>query len=194
MVKAPQINGENWLNGEKPEMDDQVILVDFWTYSCVNCIRTLPYLQKWHEKYKDKGLIIVGVHTPEFEFEKDEQNVARALKDLGVDWPVVMDNYLEIWRSFANKYWPAKYLINRKGKIVYQHFGEGKYEETEKAIQKLLFNKGDELPELTTEIASAACFRPTPETYLGYARGHIVNIGGYYFDVVENYELEGNVP
>jgi thiol-disulfide isomerase/thioredoxin len=194
MVKAPQINSESWLNGEQPEVKGQVVLYDFWTYSCVNCLRTIPSLKKLWQKYKYHGLVIIGIHTPEFEFEKDRENVEKAIKDLGVEWPVVMDNDLEIWHSFANKYWPSKYLTNKKGKIKYQHFGEGAYEQTEKAIQKLLFNKGDELPEISSAHEHSACFKPTPEKYLGYSRGTIVNLGGYYFDEDSNYMLEVDVP
>jgi thiol-disulfide isomerase/thioredoxin len=119
-----------------------VVLVDFWTYTCINCIRTLPYLRSWHEKYADKGLVILGVHTPEFEFEKLYDNVVEATKDEGVVWPVVQDNEFSVWRSYSNRYWPAKYLIDQTGEVRYTHFGEGKYAETEEWIRTLLLEAG----------------------------------------------------
>ena len=146
--------GGNWLNSEPLVLEDlladesvKAVLVDFWTYSCINCQRTMPYLVSWWEKYEDKGLVIVGVHTPEFEFEKVTANVAAANEKYGVAWPVVQDNDYGIWSDYKNQYWPRKYLINKEGRIVYDHIGEGKYEETEAAIQALL---GTEM-ELTAE-------------------------------------------
>ena len=110
-------------------------MVDFWTYSCVNCVRTLPYLRAWYDAYRDKGLVIVGVHTPEFEFEKSASNVARAIRELGVTWPVVQDNDYAEWNAYANQYWPAHYFIDAKGRVRYFHFGEGEYDVSEKVIQ-----------------------------------------------------------
>lgn len=153
-VKAAEFTGGGpWLNTEeltgeeggvltiagllaREEVD--AVLVDFWTYSCINCQRTIPYLKSWWDKYNDKGLVIVGVHSPEFEFEKDTDNVKAAMAKYGVTWPVVQDNEMAIWRAYGNNYWPHKYLVNKRGEIVYDHIGEGAYEETERRIQELL--------------------------------------------------------
>ena len=143
---APEFAGtQEWVNSDPFTMESQlgkVVLIDFWTYSCINCIRTLPFLQTWHERYADEGLVIVGVHTPEFEFEKVYDNVVDATVDMGVAWPVVQDNDYVVWSSYANRFWPAKYLIDKDGVIRYRHFGEGKYAETEEEIRKLLAEIG----------------------------------------------------
>ena len=143
---APEFAGtQEWINSEPLSMEGllgKVVLIDFWTYTCVNCIRTLPFLQSWHERYADDGLVIVGVHTPEFKFEELYDNVVQATKDEGVAWPVVQDNEYRVWRSYSNRYWPAKYLIDQNGVIRYRHFGEGKYGETEEWIQQLLTEAG----------------------------------------------------
>jgi len=130
------INTDNLLIAD--EVGKNIVLVDFWTYSCINCQRTLPYLNAWHEKYGDKGLTIIGVHTPEFEFEKEYDNVLRATEKFGVRYPVVLDNDYSTWSAYRNRYWPRKYLIDIDGFIVYDHIGEGGYEETERKIQELL--------------------------------------------------------
>ena len=133
--------GGTWLNSEPLDIEDlrgKVVLVDFWTYSCINCQRTFPYLRAWWNKYKDRGLVIVGVHSPEFEFEKDTENVREATQKYGVAWPVVQDNDFVIWRAYKNHFWPHKYLVDQEGKIVYDRIGEGAYEETERRIQELL--------------------------------------------------------
>lgn len=165
---APEIiEGGEWI-GSKPlkisELKGKVILIDFWTYTCINCIRTLPYLKNWHEKYKDEGLIIIGVHTPEFEFEKDVKNVKKAISDFGISYPVVQDNNFDTWNNYQNRYWPAKYLIDKKGSIVYSHFGEGNYDETERIIQKYL-GVNESINNIET-----VNFSRTPETYLGNQR------------------------
>ena len=143
---APEFAGtQEWINSEPLSMEalrGNVVLIDFWTYTCVNCIRTLPFLREWHDRYADDGLVIVGVHTPEFEFEKLYDNVVQATRDEGVVWPVVQDNEFSVWRSYSNRYWPAKYLIDRSGEIQYRHFGEGKYAETEEWIRQLLEQDG----------------------------------------------------
>ncbi|WP_019447778.1 thioredoxin family protein [Cupriavidus sp. BIS7] len=140
--KAPEFtNIERWLNSEPLTMQQlrgKVVLVDFWTYSCINCVNTLPYVKQWYEKYKDQGLVVVGVHTPEFPFEKSTANVQAALKRFDIRYPVAQDNMYGTWSAFRNQYWPATYLIDADGRIVYQHYGEGRYEETEAEIQKLL--------------------------------------------------------
>ena len=143
---APEFKGtQEWINSEPLTMESlrgNVVLIDFWTYTCVNCIRTLPFLQEWYDRYADEGLVIVGVHTPEFEFEKIFDNVVEATKDEGVAWPVVQDNEFSVWRSYSNRYWPAKYLIDQSGVVRYTHFGEGKYGETEEMIRELLAETG----------------------------------------------------
>jgi thiol-disulfide isomerase/thioredoxin len=123
----------------------KVILVDFWTYSCINCIRTFPYLKSWYEKYQDQGFVILGIHTPEFEFEKDINNVKAATQKFGITYPVILDSNYGTWNAYNNKYWPAHYLIDINGNVVSYHFGEGAYDETEKEIQKLLKERMDKL-------------------------------------------------
>ena len=143
---APEFRDtQEWINSEPLTMESlrgKVVLIDFWTYTCVNCVRTLPFLREWHDRYSDEGLVIVGVHTPEFEFEKIYDNVVQATEDDGVVWPVVQDNNFSVWRSYSNRYWPAKYLIDQTGEIRYTHFGEGKYAETEEWIRNLLLETG----------------------------------------------------
>ena len=152
------------------DLRGKVVLVDFWTYSCVNCVRTLPYLRSWYEAYKDKGLVIVGVHSPEFEFEKANANVSAAVRDLGVTWPVVQDNDFAEWNAYGNKYWPAHYFIDAKGRVRYFHFGEGEYEASERVIQALLKEAGVATSDSVTAV-EAKLEAQTPETYLGYERG-----------------------
>ncbi|MXY43782.1 MAG: redoxin domain-containing protein [Dehalococcoidia bacterium] len=148
---APDLAGiSSYINTEPFTLEelrgDKVVLIDFWTYTCVNCIRTLPFIKEWHEKYKDAGLVIVGVHAPEFEFEKLKENVKMAVDEWGIEYPVVLDNDHGTWDAFLNRSWPAKYLIDRDGVIRYTHFGEGEYIETEDEIRKVL-------AELDTDIA-----------------------------------------
>ena len=179
---APALNGATlWLNSS-PLTDTQlrgkVVLVDFWTYSCINCLRTLPYLKAWNEKYRAQGLIIIGVHAPEFAFEKDPHNVENAVRELGIKYPVALDNQYAIWNAFKNEYWPAHYLIDANGKIRHQHFGEGAYQETEQMIQTLLKEAHQGLALNTDFVqaqgqgasAAAANTQRSPETYLGYVR------------------------
>ena len=150
---VPEISGiASWINSEPITFEEQrgkVVLVDFWTYTCVNCIRTLPYLKAWHEKYADNGLVIVGVHTPEFDFEKDRDNVIEATEGFGLKWPIAQDNDFKTWRAFDNRYWPAKYLVDKDGYIRYTHFGEGAYEETELWIRGLLEEAGVDLSDVS---------------------------------------------
>ncbi|HEY8522742.1 MAG TPA: thioredoxin family protein, partial [Nitrososphaeraceae archaeon] len=127
------------------DLKDKVILVDFWTYSCINCIRTIPHLNEWYDKYSDKGLIIVGIHTPEFDFEKNSDNVKSAVQKFGIKYPVLQDNDKEIWNEYENRYWPRKYLVDDEGYIRYDHIGEGAYQETEKVIQALLSERATHL-------------------------------------------------
>lgn len=169
--QAPDFTGiQQWINSEPLHMEQlrgKVVLVDFWTYSCINCIRTQPYLNAWYESYHDQGLEIVGVHAPEFEFEKQADNVEKAVRDAGIRYPVALDNDYGTWSAYKNRYWPAKYLIDAEGRIRYFHAGEGNYEETEKAIRELLHVDGPE-----TDVAAAATAGPdqSPETYLGHER------------------------
>jgi len=158
----------------------KVILIDFWTYSCINCQRTLPYLTSWYEKYKDQGLEMIGIHTPEFEFEKEIDNVQKAIDRWGVNYPVVLDNDYGTWTNYKNRYWPRKYLIDIDGYIVYDHIGEGAYEVTEKKIQELLNERMarlDEQEEISTGIVEVndtetvtSGGRRSPETYFGASR------------------------
>ncbi|MDH5533893.1 MAG: cytochrome c biogenesis protein DipZ [Candidatus Pacebacteria bacterium] len=173
-VKAPEIiPGGEWINSEPFTIKDQqgkVVLIDFWTYSCINCIRTLPYLKSWHEKYASKGLVILGVHAPEFEFEKNINNVRDAVKGFELKYPIVQDNNFETWKAYRNRYWPAKYLIDKNGMVRYTHFGEGKYDETEKMIQKLLSEAGSDISDLDINNPEYELFGRTPEIYLGFKR------------------------
>lgn len=180
-MTLPKLSEANaWLNSSpltKDQLLGKVVLVDFWTYSCINCIRTLPYVKAWAEKYKNDGLVVIGVHTPEFGFEKNIENVKKAIKDLGVEYPVAIDNDYKIWNSFHNRYWPAHYFIDRQGRIRNHHFGEGKYDESEKIIRDLLSENGtktlDEKTSIQAEgIQAKSSYKEvkSPETYLGYFR------------------------
>jgi cytochrome c biogenesis protein CcdA/thiol-disulfide isomerase/thioredoxin len=170
--EAPEfIAGGQWFNlpaGRQAltiqSLRGNVVLVDFWTYTCINCIRTLPYVKSWWSKYKDKGLVIVGVHTPEFAFEKEPSNVQKALKDFGITYPVMQDNDYATWQAYDNHYWPADYLIDKNGKIRDTHFGEGDYDQTEKKIQELL------AIDMPIDNPQYQVYAQTPETYLGSAR------------------------
>lgn len=170
---APELTGvENWINSmpinSMEELRGKVVLVDFWTYSCINCIRTLPYLEDWHEKYAKDGLVVIGVHAPEFQFEQKLENVQRAVEERGLNYPIVQDNDFNLWRAYQNHYWPAKYLIDKDGNLRYTHFGEGKYTETEENIVKLL---GAKMKASDVQAASVDFSQiNTPETYIGTKR------------------------
>ncbi len=174
-IAAPElILGGEWFNLSGDPLSiaglkGKVVLIDFWTYTCINCQRTFPYLKSWHTKYQDDGLVIIGVHSPEFEFEKDTDNVKEAIKDFGIEYPIMQDNDFATWRAYSNRYWPAKYLIDSKGIIRYTHFGEGDYDETEKMIQSLLQEAGIEVNE-KIDNPSYKTYGRTPEIYLGTAR------------------------
>lgn len=188
-IPAPEIvNPSGFINTDTVSMQDligkKVILVDFWTYSCINCQRTLPYITDWYSKYKDQGLEVVGIHTPEFEFEKKYDNVVAATKKFGVEYPVVLDNDYGTWRAYGNRYWPRKYLIDINGNIVYDHIGEGGYDETEMEIQKLLMERAEKLGENSTVDTVALTQENTdaieagsPETYFGAARNELLANG-----------------
>ena len=195
---AAELKGiQAWINSDPLTIDGlhgKVVLIDFWTYTCINCIRTLPYLKEWHAKYQDDGLVIIGVHTPEFEFEKDLDNVVKATRDYGVEWAVAQDTDFRTWRAYANRYWPAKYLIDHEGIVRYTHFGEGEYAETELKIRELLEKAGADLAadpfnmpldqnRDQTYLNSRGTI-PTRELYAGYKRalssyraGHGVYVG-----------------
>lgn len=178
----PPLEGAvQWLNS--PPLDAQalkgkVVLVDFWTYSCINCLRSLPYVKAWAEKYRDQGLLVIGVHAPEFAFERDVSNVTKAMKDLGINYPVAIDNEFKIWRAFNNEYWPAHYFADAQGRIRYHHFGEGAYDESERIIQQLLREAGSTKVSdgLINAKADGVQMAPdnsevqSPETYVGYQR------------------------
>jgi thiol-disulfide isomerase/thioredoxin len=176
---APEFVGnERWFNtpGDKPltlsGLRGRVILVDFWTYSCINCIRTLPYLKAWDAKYRKDGLTIVGVHTPEFPFEREASNVETAISENGIRYPVAQDNEQATWNAYGNQYWPAEYFIDARGKVRYVHFGEGEYGEKEKVIRDLLAEAGKTVKGGETQVHAVApsATVSTPETYLGAAR------------------------
>jgi len=189
-IHAPEI-AQMWVNSPPvtlASLRGRVVLIDFWDYTCVNCIRTLPYVFEWHRRYSDKGLTVIGVHAPEFSFARSKDFVAAAIERLHVPYPVVMDNGYLIWRAFANKCWPAKYLIDKDGYIRFFHLGEGDYQDTEQAIQTLLreANPAVELgplmePLRDTDRPGTACYRATPELYLGHQRGRIGNSSGFLY-------------
>ena len=190
---APEIiTGGKWFNSQPltvSSLKGKVVLVDFWTYTCINCIRTLRYIKAWNEKYKDKGLVIIGVHTPEFEFEKNANNVEKALKDFKITYPVVQDNDYATWNSYENQYWPAKYLIDKNGKIRMTHFGEGEYDATEKKIQELLKETGATVNE-KVQNKEYTVDTLSPETYLGYDRlGNFASKEQAQLDTVFTYSL-----
>jgi cytochrome c biogenesis protein CcdA/thiol-disulfide isomerase/thioredoxin len=175
----------------------KVVLIDFWTYSCINCLRTLPTIKAWYKQYKDSGLVVIGVHTPEFPFEKDEANVRKAVKELGIEYPVAMDNDYRIWRAFNNKFWPAHYFIDATGRVRYHHFGEGGYEESEGWIRSLLEERNHQkLPNFAqknlsvgVEAVSQLENVQSPETYIGYIRAaNFASPGGFDEDDAHLYQ------
>jgi cytochrome c biogenesis protein CcdA/thiol-disulfide isomerase/thioredoxin len=197
----PDLSGAvQWLNSaplNRDQLKGHVVLVDFWTYSCINCLRTLPYVRAWAARYKDAGLIVLGVHTPEFAFEKDPDNVKRAVKELQITYPVPMDNDYAIWKAFHNQFWPADYLVDTAGRIRYHHFGEGKYDETETHIQELLKENNAKLTfHGGTEVSAAGTEAPpdsdvqSPETYVGYDRADsFLSPGGFVKDAAHLYSV-----
>lgn len=204
--KAPEFTGiTSYINTNATKLSDlkgKVVLVDFWTYSCINCIRTLPYLVDWNQKYSDKGLVIVGVHSPEFEFEKNIDNVKQAVTRFGIKYPVLLDNDHGTWNAFQNSYWPRKYLVDSDGYIRYDHIGEGGYVETENAIKNLLTDRSNQQgieisninqTKLTVPGAQSVDFNQikTPELYFGYqyARAQLGNIEGFNPDKTVNYTI-----
>lgn len=180
--KLPSLVGATtWLNSQPLTVDDlrrKVVLINFCTYTCINWLRQLPFVRAWAEKYKDQGLTVIGVHTPEFEFEKNIDNVRRALTDMNIDYPIAVDSDYAVWRAFGNRYWPALYFVDRQGRIRHHHFGEGEYERSEQVIQQLLSESstggvGQEIVEVDAHGFEAAAdwdSLRSPESYLGYER------------------------
>jgi cytochrome c biogenesis protein CcdA/thiol-disulfide isomerase/thioredoxin len=197
----PDLSGAiAWINSP-PLTGDQlkghVVLVDFWTYSCINCLRSIPYVCAWAEKYKASGLIVIGVHTPEFAFEKDLDNVRKAVSELKITYPVALDNDYKIWKAFNNSYWPADYMVDATGKIRFHHFGEGKYNETEQQIQQLLKENNPQLSvNGLVKVAATGAEAPpdsdveSPETYVGYERADsFLSPGGFVQDAAHVYSI-----
>lgn len=207
--KAPEFKGiTSYINTNQTKLSDlkgKVVLVDFWTYSCINCIRTLPYLVDWNQKYSDKGLVIVGVHSPEFEFEKNINNVKQAVTRFGIKYPVLLDNDHETWNAFQNSYWPRKYLVDSDGYIRYDHIGEGGYAETENAIRSLLAERSNQQGLEISNLNQTKLIVPnapsvdlnqikSPELYFGYqyARAQLGNIQGFNPEKTVNYTIPGS--
>jgi len=199
---APELAGiSGWINSEPftlNSLQGKVVLIDFWTYTCVNCVRTLPYLKMWYEKYSDKGLVIIGVHSPEFSFEKKRENVVQAVQKFGLKYPIVMDNDHETWDAFGSRAWPNKYLIDKDGLIRFNHIGEGAYDETERKIQELLSEAGSDVSRLV--ISADSGLKPhyrafgdlatglTRELYAGVERNYAPFPYGEYVDHEEYYK------
>lgn len=194
---APNFVGiQTWLNSSPLTMQSlrgKVVLVDFWTYSCINCVRTLPYLTAWDQRYRDKGLVIVGVHSPEFEFEKNVDNIKAALVKDNIHYPIAVDSNLSTWSNFNNQYWPAHYLIDKNGQVVYTHFGEGDYDITEHNIQTLL-GLSSKMP-MVQGATEELNINQTPETYLGYERAErFSNDAELQSDSTYNYTFPAFIP
>jgi thiol-disulfide isomerase/thioredoxin len=200
-ARLPGFDGATeWLNSEPlgpAELHGHVVLVNFWTLTCINWLRQEPYVRAWSQAYRDDGLIVIGVHTPEFSFEHELEGVRQATKERAIDYPVALDNGYEIWSAFANNYWPALYFVDAEGVIRAQHFGEGRYEQSEMVIQRLL---GVERARVSVEgvgVEAEADWENlrTPETYLGYYRGaQVSSPGGGAFDERRAYELPERLP
>ncbi|AHF77233.1 Redoxin domain-containing protein [Sodalis praecaptivus] len=202
----PSLDGAvRWLNSPPlttASLRGKVVLVDFWTYSCINCLRSLPYVKAWAEKYRDQGLVVIGVHAPEFAFERDSDNVAKEAKKLGVTYPVAIDNDYRIWRAFNNQYWPAHYFIDAFGHIRYTHFGEGDDDQSERVIQALLRQAGaknvtDSISQVSAtgvEQAASGQYDISPETYLGYSRAENFASGEVRADRAADYVKPATLP
>ena len=207
--KAPNLVGISDYLNTTPEkiskdMENKVILYDIWTYSCVNCIRTLPYITAWDEKYADQGLLIIGIHSPEFEFEKNAENVQVAIEKYGIDYPVVLDNDMKTWKAFENNYWPRKYIADHQGNLRYDHIGEGGYQETEKIIQQLLEERSKAMKieaMSSTSLVSIEEFEHTlfrsPELYFGYKfaqnRNQLGSEEGFQHGKIVKYHEPNNI-
>jgi cytochrome c biogenesis protein CcdA/thiol-disulfide isomerase/thioredoxin len=197
--EMPPLDGiTEWLNSApltRESLRGKVVLIDFWTYSCINCLRTIPYVRAWHERYGDNGLVVIGVHAPEFAFERDVSNVRGAVARLGISYPVAVDNERAVWRAFQNRYWPAHYFIDAQGRVRHHHFGEGGYEQSERVIRQLLaeagYDPGRGAAAVATEGVGLQAQRETqrsPETYLGYRRAaNFASPGGFVRDRASRY-------
>lgn len=187
--RSPELYGDYWFNSDPlpiSALRGYTILIDFWDYACQPCLHTLPYIKEWHKRYSEKGLVTVGVHTPEFPFGRDPMNVRAAIEKLGIRYPVLMDNDFLVWGAFRNQVWPTKYLIDRHGYIRYLHSGEGSYQNFEHAIQSLLSEGGyrDDFPLVMEPVhdfdrPGAICFRATPQIFAGWQRGTVDSVEGY---------------
>lgn len=197
---APEFVGiTNWLNTDKPltldSLKGKVVLIDFWTYTCINCIRTLPHVTRWYDKYKDQGFVVIGVHTPEFEFEKKASNVQNAIKQFNIHYPVPQDNNYSTWNAYSNRYWPAEYLIDAKGTIRRTHFGEGEYAKMEQAIMILLKEAGQEVDtSVETMPDETPRGRLSPESYLGSSRMQYLFPNGNAGNGKKTLTLAKNLP
>ena len=196
----PSLSGATaWLNSTPlgaAELRGHVVLVDFWTLTCINWLRTEPYVRAWSRAYRDDGLIVIGVHTPEFTFEQDTDRVRQAVAARDIDYPVAVDSRYAIWNAFDNHYWPALYFVDSDGGIRDQHFGEGRYEQSERLIQRLLGLRRDPVTVVGTGVEAEADWKNlrTPETYLGYERGErFASPGGIDYDVRGAYQLPGHL-
>src|ERR671914_520719 len=195
-VHMPALDGATgWLNSEPlgpAELRGRVVLVNFWTLTCINWLRQEPYVRAWSQAYRDDGLVVIGVHTPEFSFEHEVDRVRQATKERGIDYPVAVDNNYEIWSAFDNHYWPALYFVDADGMIRDHHFGEGRYDQSERVIQRLLGVERElvSVEGLGVEAEADWDNLRTPETYLGYERSeHFVSPGRAAFDERRAYEL-----
>lgn len=197
-VRAHEVFGDFWFNSEPmliSAMRGRVILVEFWDYTCVNCLRALPYIKEWNKKYEEYGLVVIGVHTPKFPFGKNPEVVQKAIQRLDITYPVVMDNEGAIAAKYDNRAWPTVHLIDKHGFVRYQNSGEGNYVTTERVLQTLLYDAGagEDLPLLMEPLrdedkAGAICYRPTPELFAGYLKGSIGNVEGYSPESVVEYD------
>jgi methionine-S-sulfoxide reductase len=206
---APKIEGDMpelagataWLNSKpltRADLRGKVVVLDFWTYSCINCLRALPYINAWYQHYKDSGLVIIGVHSPEFDFEKSTDNVRQAVQKFGIQYPVAIDSNMALWKAFNNRFWPAHYFVDAQGRIRGHHFGEGKYARSERTIRQLLAEAGaknlpDPLDDAAGQGVSAASDTAnvsSPETYLGFARAeNFMSPGSFARDALKDYAL-----
>jgi cytochrome c biogenesis protein CcdA/thiol-disulfide isomerase/thioredoxin len=202
----PPLDGATtWLNSPPltaEGLKGKVVVVDFWTYSCINCLRAIPYVRAWADKYKDQGLVVIGVHAPEFAFERNLDNVRKAIANLKITYPVAIDNDYAIWRAFGNQYWPAHYFIDAKGRIRHEHFGEGSYDESERVIQQLLAEAGvHHVPAGLVSVAASGAEAASdtqddrsPETYIGFERAeHFASPGGAAGDKPHDYTVGGSL-
>ena len=188
-IKAAELFGDHWFNSEPVmlrELRGNVVVLEFWDYSSTSCLRTQPYVKEWQSRYREFDLMVIGVHTPQFKFGRDPENVEAALRRFGIDYPVVMDNEAIIWTAYSNRMWPTRFLVDRDGFLRFSHHGEGGYDQFERAIQSLLVEAGYHgvfpdlvLPLRSTDYPGTVCFRSTPEVQLGYLRGTLGNPEGY---------------